>query len=358
MPNRTIYFDESGFTGYNLLDPVQPVFSIASVDIEEERAEELLHSAFPRYQGEEFHFSQIWRSGQRKRLRTFCNHLREVADTSFCYVTNKRFAVLTKMMDFLVEPIITSTGYDFYDEGFCWKYSNYVHFGLTNFAEPELLDCLLKYYQEFSRAPTSDSLNTLQARLAMMASSTDGPVQIFLEQMALGAKLFEEFNILDDFRSTNNVQTSTMIAVVGHWRQAYPEDFDVVHDASSSFMRDRSFWNALTATSGPTTELRAGDGSFVEYPLRVVSTRAVDSKESRPVQFCDILAGLAAKHFNPTLSGDERDFMNGLIDEGLGCITSNRLVPSTEFPVRIPPKRLEGPDVVDQMAELLRDRAS
>lgn len=356
MPTRTIFFDESGFTGYNLLDPAQPVFSIASADISEARAEEVLRTSFPRYRGEEFHFTNIWRSGNKEGLRRFCNHLHEVADVSFCYVTDKRFAVLTKIMDYLVEPAITDAGYDFYDEGFCWRYSNYVYFGLTQFAPPELLDSLLRFYQEFSRNPTRSTLSKLQFRLRLMASSTEEPIQMFLDQMATGAELFERHSNLDDFRSTNNLQTSTMIALIGHWRQVHSEDFAVVHDASSSFLRDRAMWEAITSAENPGVALQAGDGSFVEYPLRVVSTEAMDSRESRAIQFCDVLAGLAAKHFNPDLGDNDRDFMNELVDEGLGEISSNRLVPSTEFPIRIPPKRLQGPDVVDQMAEILRGR--
>ncbi|MDA8586732.1 DUF3800 domain-containing protein [Rhodobacteraceae bacterium] len=356
MPTRTIYFDESGFTGYNLLDPRQPTFSIASVDISEDRAEEILNASFPRYQGPEFHFTNIWTSGQKQRLKQFCNHLHEVADRSFCYVTDKRFAVLTKMMDFLVEPAITDAGYDFYDDGFCWKYANYVHYGLSQFAPPELLDCLLRFYQEFSRAPNEQSLALLQSRLRMMAESTEDPIHIFLDQMATGAEIFERYTDLSTFKSSNSLQTSTMIAVIGHWRQSCQDDFAVIHDASSSFLRDRQSWEAVTGVDVDGIALKAGDGSFVEYPIRVISTEAKDSRESRSIQFCDILAGLASRHFNPNLSEDDRAFMDELIDEGLGNISSNRLIPSTVFPDQIPPKRLEGPDVVDQMAEMLRGR--
>jgi hypothetical protein len=357
MHIRTIYFDESGFTGYNLLDPNQPIFSVASADIESAHAEEILGSSFPHNRADEHHLTRIWRSKrQRNGLRNFCRHLHEVADTSFCYATNKRFAVLTKIMDFLVEPAITDAGFDFYDDGFCWRYTNYVHYGLTQFAPPELLDCLLVYYQEFSREPTRENLRKLQFRLRMMANSVDEPIRIFLDQMAMGAELFEEYCNLDDFRSSNNIQTSTMIAVIGHWRQVYPEDFAVVHDASSAFLRDRAMWEAITAPDNPKVTIRAGDGSFVPHPLRVVSTEARDSRESFSVQFCDILAGLTAKHFNPDLDEGERAFMNELIEEGLGNISSNRLIPSGEFPIQIPPKELDGPDVVDQMADMLRGR--
>ena len=354
MTTRTIYFDESGFTGYNLLDPVQPIFSIASANISEDQAEEILRTSFPRYQGDEFHFTNIWRSNHRARLRVFCSQLDQVADRSFCYVTNKRFAVLAKMMDFLVEPVVTNSGYDFYDEGYCWKYTNLVYYGLTNFAPPEFLNDLLGSYQEFSLAPSAESLTALQQRLPAMAETADERVKAFISEMALGAQMFERFNDLETFRSTNSLQTSTMIAVIGHWRQNYTEDFAVVHDASSSFMRDRATWETITGPNVNPVEITGGDGNGLEWPLRVTSTESCDSRDSRAIQFCDVLAGLISKYFNPDLSQEDRKFMNDLVADGLGNITSNRNIPGTEFPVRIPPKRLNGPDAVDLMAKIMR----
>ena len=75
MTTRTIYCDESGFTGYNLLDPAQPVFAVASAVVDERRAEEILKHSFPRYQGPEFKFANIWGSRNRAGLLTFASHL-------------------------------------------------------------------------------------------------------------------------------------------------------------------------------------------------------------------------------------------------------------------------------------------
>lgn len=47
MTVKTLYFDESGFTGYNLLDPVQPIFAVASADSEEGQASEVSSTIFP-----------------------------------------------------------------------------------------------------------------------------------------------------------------------------------------------------------------------------------------------------------------------------------------------------------------------
>jgi hypothetical protein len=87
MFTRTLFFDESGFTGYNLLDPAQPIFAIASADIDEKRADEILRASFPRYRGAEFKFSNIWGSNNRAGLVTFADHLHAVENRSFILPT-------------------------------------------------------------------------------------------------------------------------------------------------------------------------------------------------------------------------------------------------------------------------------
>jgi hypothetical protein len=214
MAVRTLYFDESGFTGYNLLDPLQPIFAIASADIAEDQAREILRDSFPRYRGTEFKFSNIWGSNSRAGLLRFAAHLERLRDLAFIYMADKRFAVLTKIVDFLIEPYVTDGGYDFYADGFCWKYVNYIYFGLTQFAPPELLDALLRHYQTFSRNPTPEGLATLQARLGMMAASTDDRVKIFLEQMALGAALFERYHSLENFHGSYRTGVSAIPTIL------------------------------------------------------------------------------------------------------------------------------------------------
>ena len=72
MPTRALYFDESGFTGYNLLDPQQPIFAVASVDISDAQAAEILKSSFPSYQGVEFKFTNILGIKQSCRPHKIC----------------------------------------------------------------------------------------------------------------------------------------------------------------------------------------------------------------------------------------------------------------------------------------------
>lgn len=353
MPERTLHFDESGYTGYNLLDPVQPVFTVASASIDEGAAEAILRACFPNYQGAEFKFSNIWKTGSKAGLLAFAQALVPLADSTFVYMIDKRFGVLTKIVDFLIEPMVTNAGYDFYGDGFAWKFSNYIHFGFEHYARPDLLGSLLSAYQVFSRDPTEENLAALRWRLRVMANSIEEPVKTFLEQMADGAEAFHRFTDISIFRSSNELHTTTMFASIAYWRQRFPEDFAVIHDASSTFLRNRALWENMTNPDVPEQLSRAGDGSETMFPLRVVSTTAVDSKDSYAVQFCDILAGLSARHFAHK-EGPDRAFLDEAIDAGLSSLTYNGIRPQLIFPDQIPPKRLAGPDAVDQLAAIIR----
>ena len=349
MMVKTLYFDESGFTGYNLLDPSQPIFAVASSDVDEQLALDILRDSFPRYQGSEFKLANIWNSGNRAGLLRFAARLADLKENAFVYMIDKRFGVLTKIVDFLIEPIITNAGFDFYQDGFCRKYANYIHFGITQFASPELYFALTNAYQRFSRNPIEENLAQLQWQLGVMAASTDERVQVFFDQMAMGARAFHIFHDLANFKGSDELQLTSMLAIVSHWRSLSRDDFAIIHDASSNFLRSADLWRRITADNVPRQMHRSGDGSFTEFPLRVTSTTPIDSKASRSIQFCDILAGLSTRHFSANTKGDEREFIDEVIDAGLKELSFNGIRPEPVFPDQIPPKPLDGPDVVDQM---------
>lgn len=357
MNNKALYFDESGFTGYNLLDKSQPVFTIASCDLSQEEAREILESAFPGTQAEEIKFSNIWRRKNRSGLIRFGEACRELSDRLFIYQIHKRFAVLTKVVDFLIEPHVHDAGYDFYADGFCWKYTNHIHFGLVQFGDPSLYDEIVQAYHSFSRNPSHEELGRLQYRLRLMANSVGQPIDIFLNQMALGAELFHRYHNVNAFTGTNDLYITTMAATIAHWRQRHDDDFSVIHDDSSHFFRQREVWEAMTGSDVPQQEHRLGDGSTVMFPLRVISTEAQNSAENHSIQFCDVAAGLAAKLCNEDAPEEERSFLNEVLHAGFGNIPFNGIRFQPVFPDQFPPRTLSGPDIVDQMTDIIQGRS-
>lgn len=124
---RTIYLDESGYTGGDLLNPDQRFFVVASSVIEDAEADAFLRRSFPRYRGDEFKFSNIWRrQSLRGALRGFAGELPALADRLFLYVIDKRFCLLTKMLDYLIEPTLADR-FDFYRDGYAQRFMNSCH---------------------------------------------------------------------------------------------------------------------------------------------------------------------------------------------------------------------------------------
>ena len=195
----------------------------------------------------------------------------------------------------------------------------------------------------------------MQIKLEKMARKLPkkDPSKVFIEQFSTGAKIFERYHQIETFKDTNETQFSAMIAAIAHWRQKHSEDFIAVHDATANFFRRRDMWDRITNRDVPKQLYRGGDGSYVEFPLRVNQTISADSRNNYAIQLCDIVSGLATKVFNPNLPPEDRAFIDEVLRVGFGDLQYNGIMFQAIFPDKIPPKELSGPDVVDQMIEIV-----
>lgn len=355
MVVRTIYADETGFTGGDLLNREQPIFAIATTDLADEAAGNLLRTAFPNYQGDEFKFSNIWpRPKSKRRVVGFGELIGKQADNVFSYFIDKRFCALTKVVDFLVEPLAHDAGFDFYAQQFARRYTNMFHYGLVMFGEPELYERIVRLYQSFVRAPTRETLKAMEISYGLMASS--GPIELreFLSMAARGAATFLRFHELEAHRGSNDIQFTALLASIGDWRGRVTEDLAIIHDQSSNFFRREEAWSAMTNSDIPEQlHQAAGDSSFIQYPLRVVRTEAVDSRNSFSVQLCDVLAGLVARGLRRDLTPEDAALMADVNATGFGELRCNGIRPEPEFPIG-EAQPLEGPDSVDQALAIMK----
>jgi hypothetical protein len=359
MPVTTIYIDESGYTGDDLYNPDQPYFTIASSLIGDDEAAAILHRCFPRYQGAEFKFGNIWkRDTHRNGLRALTREIPLLADRLFFYVIDKRFSLIVKMFEYLVEPTFTAGGYDYYGNGYARRYMNTIHRDLLQFGSEDLYEETAKRWDAFARTPTRFTMDALREHLGKTAASSEHPISTIFALLAEGARRFELDNPdLKAFTESSEIQLTAVLASVVHWRQRRPEDFNVVHDESSNFLRQRDIWDTILRDDCKPGPVEIGDGTSVEFPLRVRSTTAVRSHLSAAVQLCDVIAGLAAK---AALSFDGREtdpFTAELIALGAGELTFNGVRPHRDF-ANEPMPRTTGPDMVDHMVDLLEPHFS
>jgi hypothetical protein len=106
-----LYMDEAGNTGENLLDPTQPVYALAAVDIDEERAARGVTAALGRTQMPELKCSKLLRSGAgRRNIEAFLADLALEPGSTAVAVAHKPWMLAAKLIDELVEPRMLSRG--------------------------------------------------------------------------------------------------------------------------------------------------------------------------------------------------------------------------------------------------------
>lgn len=301
---KTIYFDESGYTGDNLLDANQPVFTLASVDIQNCEARELLESTFQNYSGKEFKFSKIEaRKRHRKDLLKFSEVVGKEKKRIYTCVCEKKFFALGGAVNTLAMPFFLHSGKDFFANEFNHKFNNLLYFGLKIFCGEELLDEFINEYCRFSRSPNNDSLLELQKslqRIKVKCRASPLPdLAIYIGSMLLGALDYLKFHnfSFSSQRDRNDIQFLFALNLIRRWRNRTNCDIEVVHDNSKYFHSWRNLWKKFTSSEIPSGIIMDNEYPFIKFPLRVIGTRLEDSKNSFSLQLCDMIAGLATKYW-------------------------------------------------------------
>src|SRR5690348_315071 len=108
---RTVFFDESGFTGRNLRDPDQPHFVYAGVSIEPGDAKRLLHdwvrsNSIPLAANGEVKVKSLLTSPIPRRRDAVVELLSELGPRSSVAIFEKRFCLAAKFFDYVFDPIL------------------------------------------------------------------------------------------------------------------------------------------------------------------------------------------------------------------------------------------------------------
>lgn len=155
------HVDESGYTGFDLLNAEQQFQGATAVAISDEEAAQLISTHFPKLQAPELKYHALARRpGYRQPLLEL---QRSVLSQHRCvtYVCDKRFLLILMFLDYAVEPFYYKRGEDFYKDG-----QNYSLASLLYTVGPTLLgktafDNLLAAFQRAVKEKTSRALGEL-----------------------------------------------------------------------------------------------------------------------------------------------------------------------------------------------------
>src|SRR6266853_2319984 len=153
--------DESGYTGFDLLNAEQRFQGAAAIAITHEEASGLIEQHFPNLVASELkHGALARRQNNRERLLSL---QRDVLAHHKCvtYVCNKRFLLVMMFLDYAVEPYYYKRGINFYEDGQNYSLGSLLHYtGPTLFGE-DAFEALLIAFQKAVKEKTPDAFNAL-----------------------------------------------------------------------------------------------------------------------------------------------------------------------------------------------------
>jgi hypothetical protein len=153
--------DESGYTGFDLLNPDQRFQGAAAIAISDQDAARLISEHFQKLQAPELKYRALSRrpanhQGLLSLQRDLLIHYKCAT-----YVCDKRFLLTLMFADYGIEPFYYERGVNFYENG-----QNYALASLLSIAGPTLFgkvafDRLLATFQRAVKEKTPDALNAL-----------------------------------------------------------------------------------------------------------------------------------------------------------------------------------------------------
>ena len=313
----SIYCDEAGNTGANLLDPEQPFFVLASNDFSVAEATALLNHVRSA-QGGEPKFSTLRRRPEGiARLIRFLSDPRLNQDRVCIDVYHKRYMVVTKLVDLIAETLIHKIGGDLYERGGNIAMSNLLYYCMPTFCGQARTDAFLQAFVDLIRhgsAHTKDAFYRAGRQLVDASVNKDFKKDLmYFTEPALYDSWYHDF----DWSALDPAIPALFHHIVV-WGERKPSRFHVLHDHSKPILASAETFALMMAEPGEESRTIGTDRRTITFPLRATSLSQGDSIAFPQLQVADLCAG-ALNHFYKCHITDQSDDLSSAV-EALGCL--------------------------------------
>lgn len=295
MP-QNIYFDESGFTGNNLLHPNQQYFAYASIATDDDEAQQIVERLIKVYgiQGGELKGSRLIKFNRgRKAIDELLSHFENRVKIS---ISNKKFALACKLHEYIFEPCFSEINSLFYRVGFHRFIANilYVEFIARGAGAEEI-------FGEFEALMRSRD----EEKLANIFSSSVHPENSpIITQIREFSQLRAE-NIRKELDSLNDsgvgkwvldLTDSALFTLLANWGMEFDE-ITAICDPSKPLQQNQEMYTAMIGRK----EQLFSDAFGERHPISFNLTGPIkfaDSAVSHGIQIADALAAAAIHVFS------------------------------------------------------------
>jgi len=286
-----VFCDESGNTGLDLLNPDQPLFALASTSLTSDVCQRLVAPLLRQGQVEA-KYSRLkgTGAGQAALMKLF-SAPELTPDAVKFSLADKRYYVITHLVDKLIEPPLHEAGIDLYE--------NDAHVGLVNVwyvAGPTIFpnghwEKLLRAFVDAMRQRTTAAYMAFDRTLTNAAAAAPPDNSDFVTGIVLARGRLDEFIGIYDGSDVFDPAADVFISLINAWMAQFPGWFAVTHDRSKPMARGERRLRAMMSPVAPRT-IGYG-GRQAELPLRVASLDFADSTAHPQLQLADLVAGAA-----------------------------------------------------------------
>ncbi|MDE0304199.1 MAG: DUF3800 domain-containing protein [Albidovulum sp.] len=284
--------DESGYTGYDLLNHDQRFQGAATIAIKDSDAERLSKEHFPKLQARELKYRALSRrSAYHSPLLALQRAL--LADykcvTSVC---DKRFLLALMFVDYAVEPFYFEQSANFYEDG-----QNYAMASLLNRAGPTLLGKseLATLFAVFQRAVKNKTRKSLMELVGAAQRTRWHELPEVLGPLAYAAP--ECLKAIATPGVNTDAAPVVLQSLISRMEVMANGPYRVEHDHSKNLLTYHAFFQSLIDHEEK-IEFRTTQLTSIKFPLKLTEVKQVDSKTSPAVQLADVLIGAAIEATN------------------------------------------------------------
>lgn len=327
----SIFLDESGNTGHNIIDNTQPFFTLAGCiysDAESKKLLDLLECKSPL----EAHFKNLKRrkSGQDGIIRLMSSELinnRKVIVDVF----HKKFMTITKIVDLLIEEMFYINNLDLYINGTNIALSNVLFYCLPIFCDETLTDEMCLSFVLMIKDQTQENINTFYQKVEHLRNSCKHVPFLDTIDLIMATKNYIDQILSHTDKSMLDPSIPAFFSQCSYWGGKYKNGFHIIHDDSKSIDKQRELFSYFMDWTQPNIELGYDRRKF-NLPLKGKSLNFSRSEDYSQIQVADIIASAMAYWANGVSNDEKNDYLfcklnelnlNRLISENLIWPTKN-----------------------------------
>ena len=164
-------------------------------------------------------------------------------------VVHKRFALVCKSVDLIIEPAVSESGLDFYNKGFNIALSNLLFYALPAWGGTHFYSNILTRLQQMLRQRTVTAYDAFFSLVFCKYEYQE--LNQLLEYLRIAHSMFgySLFDMIDN--DTLDIGLTFALRNMARWREETSESIYLIHDGSSTMSKQQKIWNALMDPSLP-----------------------------------------------------------------------------------------------------------